>query len=115
NAEFFGAQVPEGRRLQIALDRAQLGALEEGRIVGFAEPQCRVAVARVGGALVVEARRGDIADTEERVAARQQRRGFGGSEAWLGWRCWIRRGRGGSVRRRRGVWRGLFRCLELRD
>src|SRR5439155_13124120 len=88
DAELAGAAVPEDRRPSIALDRAQLGSLEEGGIVGFAQTQRRLPVPRVGGSLVEETSGAHIADTEQRITPGQQRRRLRRRRARLGWRCY---------------------------
>src|ERR1700730_14145115 len=72
DAELAGTPIPEDRRRDIALDRAQLNPLEEVGVVRFPQSQRRLAVAGVGGTLVEESSGTHIAHTEQRIASGQQ-------------------------------------------
>src|SRR5580704_1503450 len=72
-AEFARALVPKQREGTVALN-TQLSPLQEGRIVGVPEPQRRLPITSLGGALVKKATGRNIARAHKGVTALQQHR-----------------------------------------
>src|SRR5580704_8879641 len=72
-AEFARALVPKQREGTVALN-TQLSPLQEGRIVGVPEPQRRLPITSLGGALVKKATGRKIARAQKGVTALQQHR-----------------------------------------
>jgi len=75
-AEISGASVPRQRFVFVALRATDADAIEEGWVERLAHSQSPASVSDFDRAIVVEPRRGDIAQADQRVAARHQGRGL---------------------------------------
>ena len=60
-AEVTGAPIPRERLLLIALTTTNGGTLKEGRIERHPHPQCRVPISHLGGVLIKEPGRSEVA------------------------------------------------------
>jgi hypothetical protein len=74
-AEFACPLVPKQREGAVAVN-TQLSPLQEGRIVGIPEPQRRLPITSLGGALVKKASGRNIARAEKDITTIQQHRSF---------------------------------------
>src|SRR5438046_10584038 len=70
--EIAGAAVPGQGPRGVALMLWQMQLIEETRIVGRTQPQRRAPVPGIAGAFVKEPCRGDVANAQKAVAAREQ-------------------------------------------
>jgi hypothetical protein len=76
-----GTSIPGQSGAQISARTAQAGPVEEVRVESLPQSERRLAFSGIGGALVNESRRNQIAPTEERIPSRQQRCEVRGGEA----------------------------------
>src|SRR5208337_4561796 len=75
-AKIAGTTIPRRRLSLVTDDTPDPGAGEKSRIESGSQPHSRRRVSRIRCALVEEARRGDVARGEERVAASHERGGL---------------------------------------
>lgn len=75
DAEVAGTTIPGQSRIEIGLDVAQMGLLQERGIERLPQSQRCLPISSIDRSFIKEARRGDIADAEETITPRHQRRG----------------------------------------
>jgi hypothetical protein len=90
-AELAGTTIPEESRAQVTTCTAQAGQVEEDRVECLSQPERRLAVSCIGGALVKKPCRSDIAFAEKHIPARLKCCGVRGGKASLRQTCCRRR------------------------